>query len=78
MAMTKLVLKEINEIVEDNPVKSPTEFYIDPSLDKNTKKALSKLLTDNADVFATSEYDLNYPTTLMKMHNDTDDHNLLH
>ena len=44
---------------------------MDPSLDENTKKALSKLLTDNADVFATSDDDLKYQTTLMKMHINT-------
>ena len=60
------------EIVEDNHVESPTEFDVDPSLDENTK-TLSKLLTDNAGVFATSDDDLKYPTILMKMHIATSD-----
>ena len=72
--MTKLVVEEINQIVEENSIKSPTEFDMHPSLNKNTKKALKKLLTDNGDVFATSDVDLKYPPTIMKMHIDTGDH----
>ena len=40
----------------------------------NTRKALIKLLMDNADVFATSDDYLKYATTLMKMHIDTGDY----
>ena len=47
---------------------------MDPSLDENTKWALSKLLTDNADVFASLDDDLKYPTNLMKLHIDSSDH----
>ena len=36
-----------------------------------TQKVFRKLLTDNADVFATSDDDLKYPTNLMRMHMDT-------
>ena len=47
---------------------------MDPSLDEHTKKALSKLLTNNADMFATLDVDLKYPTTLKKIHIDPGDH----
>ena len=40
--MKKSVEKEINQIVEENPTKSSTEFDMDPSLHENTKRALSK------------------------------------
>ena len=38
---------------------------------------LLKLLTDNADVFATLDDDLKYPTTLMKLYIDTGDDKLI-
>ena len=47
---------------------------MDPTLDESTKKELSKLLTDNVDVFANSDDTLKYPTTPLKMHIDTGDH----
>ena len=74
LTMTKLIEKEIIQIVEDNPVKCPTEFDMDPSPGENTKKTLSKLLADSTDRFATWDDDLKYPTTFMKMHTDIDDH----
>ena len=73
LIMTELVEKEIHQI-EDNLVKLPTEFDMDPSLDENTKKALSKVLSNNADVFTTSDDDLKYGTTLIKVHSNTDGH----
>ena len=46
---------------------------MDPSVDENTNK-LNKLLTDNADVFATSGDGLKYTAMLMKMYIDRVDH----
>ena len=45
LTMPKLIKNKINQMVEDNPIKSPREFYMDPSPDENIKKALSKFLT---------------------------------
>ena len=47
---------------------------MDPSFVICTKETLIKLLTDNADVCATSDDNLKYPTTLMQMHIDTGHH----
>ena len=40
VTMSKLVKKEINQVLEDKPVKHPTEFDIEPSMDVNTKKKI--------------------------------------
>ena len=77
MTLTKLVEVEINHIVKGIPVKSPTEFDMDPSFDGNINKVLSKLLTENVDAFATSDNDLKYPPALMKMYIDAGYHKLI-
>ena len=42
LTMTKLVEKEINQVVQDSPVKSPTDLDTNPSLGETSKKVLSK------------------------------------
>ena len=36
--MTKLIEKEINQMVEDSAIKSPTEFNVDPSLEETQRQ----------------------------------------
>ena len=38
LPVIKLIEKEIHQIVEDNPIKYPTEFGMDWSFNENTRK----------------------------------------
>ena len=54
LTMKRLIEKELSQIIEDKPIKSPMAFGMDSSLDENTKNASSKLPRENVVVFATS------------------------
>ena len=64
LTMATLTEGETSEMVDKNPIKSPTEYDMDPCFDENAKIAFSKLDLENADAFATENDDFKYPTTV--------------